>query len=91
VSAASVWEVAIKHRLGRLPLAPGALVAALREHRLLRLPISDEHAAATAMLPDIHADPFDRLLVAQARLERLTLLTADDEVCAYGEGIRRLV
>lgn len=90
VGAASIWEIAIKHRLGELPLAPAELITAIDDAGMLRLPITYEHAAATANLPDLHTDPFDRLLIAQARQERLILLSADDAVCAYGDGIRRL-
>jgi PIN domain nuclease of toxin-antitoxin system len=90
VSAASVWEVALKYRLGKLPVAPSDLIHLLGEHGIERLPVTDEHAAATATLPDLHADPFDRLLIAQARLERMTLLSADERICAYGEGVRRV-
>lgn len=90
VSAASIWEVAIKHRLGKLPLAPSALITAIDDAGMHRLPVTYEHAAATTTLPELHNDPFDRLLIAQARLERMTLLSADDAVCAYGDGIRRL-
>jgi PIN domain nuclease of toxin-antitoxin system len=90
VSAASIWEVAIKHRLGKLPITPTELVTSIDDAGMRRLPINYEHAAATASLPNLHTDPFDRLLIAQARLERLILLSADDGVCAYGDGIRRL-
>ncbi len=90
VSAASIWEVAIKHRLGKLPLAPTELVISIDDAGMRRLPINHEHAAVTASLPDLNTDPFDRLLIAQARLERLILLSADEGVCAYGDGIRRL-
>ncbi len=90
VSAASIWEVAIKHRLGKLPLAPTGLIAAIDDAGMHRLPVAYEHAAATTTLPELHNDPFDRLLISQARLERMTLLSADDAVCAYGDGIRRV-
>jgi PIN domain nuclease of toxin-antitoxin system len=86
LSAASCWEIAIKHRLGKLPLPepPAAFVPP----RLLRdgvalLPIDAHHALAVADLPDLHSDPFDRLLVAQARAERLTLVTVDEALLRY--------
>jgi PIN domain nuclease of toxin-antitoxin system len=90
LSAASVWEVAIKYRRGKLPIAPRELVTAAREAGIRPLPISHEHAAASADLPLLHADPFDRLLVAQARLEQLRFITADQQLCQYGGDIHVL-
>ena len=87
LSACSVWEVAIKFRLGKLPIAPDAFLSAAREGGFRLLAVTPEHAAATAQLPDIHADPFDRLLIAQARTEGLTLITADDSVAEYGDAV----
>lgn len=77
LSAASVWEIAIKHRLGKLPVGP-----ALFRDRMLAagaelLAVSDRHAIETATLPRHHDDPFDRMLIAQARLERLRAVSAD--------------
>lgn len=86
VSAVTSWEIAIKHGLGRLrlPVAPAEYVpsrmAAIGAQGLV---ISHEHAAGVATLPHLHRDPFDRLLVSQARHERLTIVTADAEVAAY--------
>ena len=54
------------------------------------LPVSSEHAVAVLDLPPLHKDPFDRILVAQARVEGLTLLTADKVVAKYGDGVRRV-
>jgi PIN domain nuclease of toxin-antitoxin system len=88
LSAASVWEVAIKYRLGKLPVSPTEVLAAAEQGGIRLLPVSPGHAAATARLPDIHADPFDRLLVAQAVDERLTLLTADALLAGYGPSVR---
>ncbi len=85
-SVASSWEVGIKYALGKLPLAepPGPLLA---RHRYLNrvgvLPIMEAHALAAAALPALHHDPFDRLLVGQAMLEGVELLTADPAVLAY--------
>jgi PIN domain nuclease of toxin-antitoxin system len=86
VSAASVWELAIKYRLGRIPLplppheyAPAMLARA----GFTSLPISIRHAAAVAALPDLHRDPFDRLLIAQALHDDLTLVTIDPIVRRY--------
>lgn len=90
LSAASIWEVAIKFRLGKLPMAPDVMLAAARQGGIHLLAVQPEHAAATAALPALHTDPFDRLLIAQARQERLCLLTADVVVANYGESIRWL-
>jgi PIN domain nuclease of toxin-antitoxin system len=80
VSAASAWEIATKHRLGRLPEAgdvPVRLPHYLRRARFTVLPISLEHAIAAGALPGPHKDPFDRMLVAQARIEDLAIATTD--------------
>jgi PIN domain nuclease of toxin-antitoxin system len=91
-SVASIWEIAIKSALKRpgLPADPGAFRRELLENDYLELPISGHHAVAVANLPPIHKDPFDRLLVAQAQMEGLTLLTADDTVAKYGPSVRRV-
>jgi PIN domain nuclease of toxin-antitoxin system len=80
VSAASVWEVGIKARLGKLR-APEALLAVLTE---VGLPMALEHAEAAARLPLHHRDPFDRMLVAQAHALGLGLVTHDRRLEAYG-------
>ena len=82
VSAASVWELVLKRQTGRLVLSrsPGA---AIERNGFLALPISAAHTERTGVLPPLHRDPFDRLLVAQAQLESLTLVTADAKVAAY--------
>jgi PIN domain nuclease of toxin-antitoxin system len=80
VSAASAWEIATKHRLGRLPEAgdvPVRLPHYLHRARFAVLNISLEHAMAAGALPGPHKDPFDRMLVAQARLEGLAVATTD--------------
>ena len=87
LSAASVWEMAIKRRLGKLPLPES--VASYVSRRLASddvhsLPVGIEHAAGVEMLELLHRDPFDRLLIVQARYEGLRLLTVDDLVLAYG-------
>lgn len=89
-SAVSVWEVAIKNGLGRADfnVDPRLLLQGLRENGYRELSVTAEHAAAVELLPPIHADPFDRLLVAQARIEGLTLLTADEAVGRYSGPIR---
>ena len=82
LSAASVWEIVLKQALGRLRVPEPASSAALRLG-FQPLPITFEHAEATASLPSLHRDPFDRLLVAQARVESLTLITHDPSIRSY--------
>jgi PIN domain nuclease of toxin-antitoxin system len=89
-SAASAWEIAIKFAAGRLrlPQAPAALVAQwMAEDGLIALPILHAHALRTGELPPHHRDPFDRVLIAQAQIEALTLLTADRELAQYDVAI----
>ncbi|MDP2024993.1 type II toxin-antitoxin system VapC family toxin [Sulfuriferula sp.] len=88
LSAVSVWEVAIKFRLGKLPVAPGLFLATATDAGMRLLSIIPEHAVATAELTAFHTDPFDRLLIAQARQEHLSLLTADRALLAYGSNVR---
>jgi PIN domain nuclease of toxin-antitoxin system len=87
VSAASIWEVAIKHQLGKLPVSPQSLITAAREAGFEFLAISPDHAAATALLPPLHQDPFDRLLISQARSEGVLLLSDDRALKGYGPGV----
>lgn len=82
VSAASGWEIEIKSALGKLRTPPD-LDAPLAERRLLELPIRLRHALALRQLPPLHRDSLDRLLVAQAMVEDLTLVTADEPVSRY--------
>lgn len=82
VSAASVWEVAIKSALGKLSM-PDDLAAQLRHARFDPLAITHGHAEAVGLLPRLHCDPFDRMLVAQAQVEGLTLVTRDAYVRRY--------
>ena len=88
VSAASVWEMAIKVSTGKLR-APEDLEKQLRRHGFEQLPVSVHHALGVATLPRHHADPFDRMLVAQASFESLTLVTADPQLAVYGVPILR--
>ncbi len=85
-SAASAWEIAIKARLGKLK-APGDLRAFIAEQLALNnitpLPVRLSHALYVYVLPDYHRDPFDRLLVAQAQIENLLLLTSDLQIAKY--------
>ncbi len=90
VSAASIWETAIKHRLGKLPVSPLDLITAASAAGFESLPISPAHAAATATLPPHHQDPFDRLLIAQARAEGVLLLSRDRALKAYGSVVKLL-
>jgi len=87
LSAASVWEMAIKRQLGKLPLPEPVgsyVVRRLAADDFRALSVSADHAAAVETLELLHRDPFDRLLIVQARHEGLRLLTVDDRVLAYG-------
>lgn len=81
-SVASIWELSLKAAKGRMLLPPD-LRRFLTESSIDVLPVDIEHALAAAALPDHHGDPFDRLLVAQAQVERLTLVTSDRQLAAY--------
>jgi PIN domain nuclease of toxin-antitoxin system len=83
VSAASAWEIAIKKRLGKLK-APDNYLEELTRHRFTPLDISAQHALAVEHLPELHRDPFDRMLIAQAKLEKLTIVTRDEIIPRYG-------
>jgi PIN domain nuclease of toxin-antitoxin system len=85
VSAASIWEVSIKVALGTLAADPAELLAEIEPAGFSLLSVTGEHAAAVARLPPVHADPFDRMLVAQAKTEPLLLLTNDAALADYGE------
>lgn len=92
-STASVWEVAIKSSLsrkapGRIPISGEQFMAALDDVGIEVLPIKPDHAIATEGLPRLHGDPFDRLLIATAQVEELTLLTGDTALAAYGPAVR---
>jgi PIN domain nuclease of toxin-antitoxin system len=87
VSAASIWEIAIKSRVGKIDANPLALADAIEESGLQELAVSTRHAAAVAALPLHHTDPFDRLLLAQAFMEPLRLVTADKVLSVYGGAI----
>ena len=82
-SAASAWELAIKRATGKLT-APDDLLEVTAAAGFDWLPISARHATVAGALPPHHRDPFDRMLVAQARLESLTLVTRDQRFAAYG-------
>jgi PIN domain nuclease of toxin-antitoxin system len=82
VSAVTVWEIAIKRASGKLTFG-GSMGKAIEEQGFLALPISVEQAEAAGGLPQLHRDPFDRLLVAQALLEGLVLVTVDEQILRY--------
>ena len=85
VSAASIWEAAIKARLGKLDVDVNLLASEIQASGFIELPVRATHAAMMRELPDIHGDPFDRLLIAQAMSEPLRLMTADAQLAAYSE------
>jgi PIN domain nuclease of toxin-antitoxin system len=91
-SVVSGWEIAVKARLGRLAL-PGAIEPYIRDqisrNRFEILPIDLAHVLRVSLLPDHHKDPFDRILVAQAQIENLTILTADPEIARYPVRVER--
>jgi len=82
VSVATLWQLAIKQSSGKLKIN-GDLREHVREQRFDELPITGEHAAAVVTLPAHHGDPFDRMLVVQARCEGLTLVTGDRRLAMY--------
>jgi PIN domain nuclease of toxin-antitoxin system len=82
VSPATIWEIEIKRRSGRLE-TPGDLIEMVAQSGFAAMPITFEHAREAARLPLHHHDPFDRMLVAQSRIEGLTLATADATLSRY--------
>ena len=87
VSAASIWEIAIKSGLGKLRADPAQVLSGIEPAGFDHLHISAAHAAEVWKLPHLHKDPFDRLLAAQASVERMILLTDDDALGGYGDFI----
>jgi PIN domain nuclease of toxin-antitoxin system len=85
VSSASIWEASIKAGIGKLEVDVNQLVSEIANSGFQELPIAARHAARVAQLPDIHRDPFDRILVAQAMCEPLRFLTADGILKGYSE------
>ena len=86
LSVASAWEIVVKHGLGRLPLAEPAEIYIPKErdkHRILPLELNEPAVLALRRRPDLHADPFDRILVCQAITLGMVLLTPDEQVQAY--------
>lgn len=88
-SSASLWEIAIKRDLGRkdFTVDPRRLWQRLIAHGYGEMPVSGEHAVTVNTLPRHHKDPFDRILIAQARVEALTLLTGDELLREYGKPV----
>lgn len=85
VSSASIWEAAIKIGLKKLQANIDELITAIAESGFVELPISAKHAAGVVNLPNIHRDPFDRILISQAIAEPLRLITADNTLQDYSE------
>lgn len=85
VSSASIWEAAIKIKFKKLEADVDQLVTAIEDSGFLELPVTAQHAAAVSRLPDLHRDPFDRILIAQAISEPLTFLTADATLKDYSD------
>ena len=89
-SAASLWEIAIKRSLGRddFRVEPRVLRRALLDTGYTELPITSDHSVGVDALPDLHRDPFDRILLAQALAEGVTLVTADAQLARYRGPVR---
>lgn len=92
ISAASIWEIAIKHSLGRgdMPVSGSEALRYFRDSGYAFLAIEPEHAAAIEDLPQHHTDPFDRILVSQALVEPMRLITSDSMVVRYSDTIIQL-
>ena len=90
VSVASIWEVDLKHRLGKLSVPPQRFRDEMRSAGAVILSVSDEHVLTTVDLPEPHRDPFDRLLLSVAEAEHLVLLTADNALITLGRKEPRL-
>ena len=89
VSSVSIWEITIKSSLGKLNV-PDNLLEEIKLHRFSELPISHHHARAVADLPDLHKDPFDRMLIAQANHEKMSLMTVDENIKLYSVNIAEM-
>ena len=91
-SAASLWEIAIKSTLGRedFRVEPRVLRRGLLDNGYVELPVTSQHAVGIDVLPPLHRDPFDRLLLAQALIEGITLLTSDEQLSRYPGPIRQV-
>lgn len=91
-SAASLWEIAIKHGLGRddFQVDPRVLRRRLLDNGYTEIPVTSEHAVTVGTLPALHKDPFDRILLAQTLCEGLTLLTTDTALARYQGPVRKV-
>jgi PIN domain nuclease of toxin-antitoxin system len=89
VSAATAWELGLKVALGKLRI-PEPIEDGVADSGFLELPVAFRHTKAAAALPPVHRDPFDRMLVAQAQQEGLTLVTHDEVLTAYGIALLRV-
>ncbi len=91
-SAASLWEIAIKSTLGRedFRVEPRLLRRGLLDNGYAELPVTSQHAVNIGSLPPLHKDPFDRLLLAQAITEGITLLTGDSQLAQYPGPVRKV-
>jgi PIN domain nuclease of toxin-antitoxin system len=91
-SSASLWEISIKNGLERSDFIvdPRRLWRMLLVSGYRELPVTSEHSVAVNDLPPLHRDPFDRILIAQARVEGVLLLTVDKAVAKYGDGVRKV-
>lgn len=87
VSAATAWEISIKHALGKLQFPVAQTTSILAESGFTPLAITVEHATAAGALPPLHHDPFDRMLVAQAQQDGLTIVTADPMIRRYAVAV----
>jgi len=85
ISSTTIWEIAIKVRLGKLTADPEQLIAEIQQNGFEELPVLSRNAQAVARLPRYHGDPFDLLLVAQAITEPMHLLTADAHLANYSD------
>lgn len=85
ISSASIWEAGIKISAGKLEANIDDLIDGIQANGFIELPITSKHSKQATQLPDIHRDPFDRMLVAQTLCEPLRLLTADEQVVKYSE------
>ncbi len=85
VSSASIWEVALKVQRGKLNVDLDRMVAQIASNGFQELPVTAKHAAIVGHLPLLHNDPFDRILIAQARCEPLRLLSADRLLAGYSD------
>jgi PIN domain nuclease of toxin-antitoxin system len=91
-SAASLWEISIKRGLGRADFRvdPRLLRRGLLDNGYRELAVTSEHAVALELLPPLHKDPFDRMLLAQALAEGITLLTSDEQLAQYPVAVRKV-